>query len=416
MPDSAACTWRLQPVASPPPITDAHAAAKWDSGANRVERHLVVTTIAPAAATSVLYGVDPRGARYAVDAAFALVAKDEAGTLYVPAATVVDWPAMAVRGIVEGFYGDPFTIDARALLLSTMDETRHNTYAYSPQNDDYAHALWASPYPPDRLAAFGAAAAQAAAVGIDFTWAVRPGQGLYYGPVVPISYSSDADFATLTAKYEQLASVGVARFGLFFDDNTEVLTNAADMAMFTNFMQAQVFLINRVDDWLRGRDPNARLLAVGTRYTEAVVGWQIYNEYLRDNVHPTVDFLWTGNQTYSPTISAGDLQAVDTSLGQQPIIWDNWPQEVVSLAGRSSDLPTAVQGLLSNPVICSWSHEPASAFVPILGTTGMYAWRPDLYDANTALANWVKYDAAIAPPPPADSPSPSPSPSASPAP
>ncbi len=408
----ASCQWHLQ-VADLLPALAAAQSTVWQSAGTQVERHLIVTTVTGRVATTLLYGVDPRGARYAVDAAFALVGKDQSGARYVPAATVIDWPAMAVRGVVEGFYGSPFSFDDRALLLSVMDDTRQNRYVYSPQNDDYAHASWADPYPADQITNFAGAAQQAATEGIDLVWAIRPGQGLYYGPTVPISYSSDADFATLIAKYQQLAAAGITRFGLFFDDNTEVLTSTADQTMFASFMDAQAYLINRVDDWLRGQDPTARLLVVGTRYTEALTGWQSYNELMAANVHATVDFLWTGNETYSPTISASDLQAVDTSLGRQPIIWDNWPQDVTALNGRAGDLSTAVQGLLSNPVICSWSHTPASGFVPILGTAGMYEWRPDLYDVNTALTAWAAFAANLmwpAPPSPTPSPSPSPSP------
>ncbi len=410
----AGCSWRLSVVDAAPTLSDAKAAAVWRNATDQVERHVVVTTFDSASASTILYGADPRGQRYAVGAAFAILGRDASGgsgggAVYVPAATVVDWPAMAVRGIVEGFYGPAFTVEARASLLSTMDELRQNRYVYSPQTEDYAHALWASPYPTPQLADFAAAAAQAADAGIDFTWAVRPGQGLFYGPVVPISYSGDADFATLTAKYQQLASVGLTHFGLFFDDNTEALTNPADMARFATFMDAQAYLINRVDDWLRGQNATARLLVVGTRYTKAVDGWQDYNQFMAAHVHATVDFLWTGNETYSPTIDAADLSPVDTSLGRQPIVWDNWPQEVVAVDGRSADLPTATEGLLSNPVICSWLHLPASAFIQILGTAAMYEWRPDLYNHSTALARWQAYEATL--PLPLASPSPSPSPS-----
>ena len=86
------------------------------------------------------------------------------------------------------------------------------------------------------------------------------------------------------------------------------------------------------------------------------------------------------------TLGAGSYSPA--SLGRAPVIWDNWPQSITALYGRSADLSSAAAGLLSNPVICSWEAMPATSFTDVTGTAGLYAWRTSTYDATTALDRW----------------------------
>ena len=98
----------------------------------------------------------------------------------MPLETLVDWPSPPTRGVVEGFYGQPFDAGGRAALLYEMAEARQNTYVYGPQNDEEAHGDWFELYDDETLAELGESAGIARDLDIDFAWAVRPGQGVFY--------------------------------------------------------------------------------------------------------------------------------------------------------------------------------------------------------------------------------------------
>ena len=52
-----------------------------------------------------------------------------------------------LRGVVEGFYGTPWTHAQRLDMLAFMGRQGFNAYIYSPKDDQYARAAWRVPYP-----------------------------------------------------------------------------------------------------------------------------------------------------------------------------------------------------------------------------------------------------------------------------
>jgi hyaluronoglucosaminidase len=99
----------------------------------------------------VLGGVDGDGLYYAAQTLRQLVA---GGT--VLGVSVVDQPSLARRGIVEGFYGSPWTPAERLDQMAFYGDMKLNTYIYAPKADPYHRDRWREPYPPDQLAGLGA--------------------------------------------------------------------------------------------------------------------------------------------------------------------------------------------------------------------------------------------------------------------
>ena len=54
-------------------------------------------------------------------------------------------------GVVEGFYGQPWSHAQRLDLFSNMVEWGLNTYFYSPKDDLKHRALWRTPYTQPEL-------------------------------------------------------------------------------------------------------------------------------------------------------------------------------------------------------------------------------------------------------------------------
>ncbi len=382
-PTSGSCRWLVRFGATLDGLpADALAVAAEDQGfafRNDLGGKTVTTDVQAASARAALYA-----ARSIAD--FAVPAGDGKRTLL--ALTVADAPAFKLRGVIEGFYGPPYADGDRTTLLQVMGELRQNTFVYAPQNDDYSAANWFELYDDADAQPLEHAVAVAAAEDIDFVYGLRPGQGMFYPSTQPIRYSSDDDFATLTAKLDQVRGWGVTHFGIFFDDEVPELQDPTDLATFDSLADAQAYLLNRVDDYLRSVAPDAQLYTVGTHYSSADDDWQSYSETLTATLHPTVPVMWTGEATYSTAITAADLAPVTQALGAAPIIWDNWPQKIVGLAGRSADVATASRGFLSNAVLSSWQHNPLEDFLEVLGTIGCYTWTPTSYQPDAAWNLW----------------------------
>ena len=52
----------------------------------------------------------------------------------------------AVRGIIEGFYGNPWTHEQRLELIAFMGARGMNTFVYAPKDDSLIRRDWRTPY------------------------------------------------------------------------------------------------------------------------------------------------------------------------------------------------------------------------------------------------------------------------------
>ncbi len=117
---------------------------------------------------------------------------------------------MRARGVIEGFYGPPWSHEERLDLIAFCGRHGLNTWVHAPKDDPYHRKLWRQPYPEPQLAQLAELVAQAERHDVEFAYAIAPG--------LSICYSSDDDFAALVAKCEQVRSVGVRSFQLLWDD------------------------------------------------------------------------------------------------------------------------------------------------------------------------------------------------------
>src|SRR3954447_26337507 len=69
----------------------------------------------------------------------------------------VSW---AVAGIIEGFYGRPWTWDERADVMRFCHERGMRHYVYAPKDDPKHRVDWRSPYDSETLDGFARLAAE----------------------------------------------------------------------------------------------------------------------------------------------------------------------------------------------------------------------------------------------------------------
>jgi len=257
------------------------------------------------------------------------------------------------HGVVEGFYGVPWSWRERQHLIELLARGGLTTYVYAPKLDPLHRALWRTPYPEEDLRHFRDLAQLANDLHVHFLFGISP--------LIDFDVSTDADYDALLAKVQPLVEGGAAGACLLADDiemEAEVDAGAALGAQ-------HAALANRLLADLRSVRADARVWFVPTVYSDDRVTWwegaPDYLEALRA-LDPAIPVLWTGTDTFSLTLDAADLRAVTAWLARPPLIWDNfWANDggdaffgrllLGPYDGRSADLAGAMAGLVQNPSI-----------------------------------------------------------------
>lgn len=286
-------------------------------------------------------------------------------------------PAFAERGIVEGFYGRPWSHAQRLDMIRFIGERGMNRFVYAPKDDPLMRRDWARAYDADDLARIAELAETCAEHGAELVYCISPG--------LSIRYSSDADADALVAKLASVGALGVHRFGLLLDDIPARLQHDADLARFSSLAEAQSGLANSVFRALRERDSTSTLIVCPTEYWG--YGDEPYVAELGGALHPEVDLFWTGRAICSATLDVPDAETFARAAGRPPLYWDNYPVNDVAMGhelhvgpyrGRSPVLDTVSRGVIANGMELFESSKIAFA------TIADYLWSPADYDPETS--------------------------------
>src|SRR5579859_2082652 len=291
--------------------------------------------------------------------------------------SITDFPSFPERGIVEGFYGKPWSHQDRLAILRFEGQHAMNVYYYAPKDDPYHRLLWRKPYPPALMKQLGDLVTTARANFVDFCFAISPG--------LSMTYSNDQDFSDLTHKLDGVSKLGVSCFALFLDDVPQELQNPQDKARFKTLAGAHTYLINKLYRYLKSQSAENRLVLTPTTYTNDW-GSRDYIKELGAGVDPDVPIVWTGTQVVSPTITVAQAEEWGELLRRKPLVWDNfpvndgisWRVNLGPMRGRDPNLATAVSGLFSNPMV-----QPRASMIP-LQTIAEYLWNAPAYNPEAA--------------------------------
>jgi beta-N-acetylglucosaminidase-like protein len=286
---------------------------------------------------------------------------------------IADYPSFPIRGIVEGFYGPPWSHDDRLDMLRFLGQHAMNIYIYGPKDDPYHRKLWREDYPPTEMKLLGELAAAARENFVDFTFAISPG--------LSMTYSSEADFQILTKKLESVSKLGISNFALFLDDVPQDLVHPEDQARFRSLAQAHIYLINRLYEHLKSQSSKNRLTVCPTTYTNEW-GNRNYIRMLGAAVNPEISLHWTGTEVISKEITVTQAEEWGNYLQRKPLVWDNFPTNdpnpwwlnLGPMQGREAGLASVTQGLFSNPM-----YQVHLTMIP-LETVADYLWNPMAYN------------------------------------
>ena len=214
-------------------------------------------------------------------------------------------------GIIEGFFGRPYTWQERADMVRALAPAGYGFYLYAPKIDGHLRRRWREPYPDTELEALATFAQVCRDAGVRFGVGLSP-----YELFLNFDAAAKADLA---AKLAQLDSLGLADLGVFFDDMKGDLPDLAGR---------QVEIIH----WIAERTQASRVIACPSYYTDDPVLDRVFGQrpsnYLEDlgrGLDLGIELMWTGEEVCAKEFSPGHLARVAGQMGRKPFLWDNYP-------------------------------------------------------------------------------------------
>ena len=322
----------------------------------------------PAQAEGYLLSVEP--------GRVVIAGRDGAGTYYgvqtflklwqqqnVMQCRIEDWPSVDCRGVIEGFYGNPWSHKDRLRQFEFYGCNKLNIYVYGPKDDPYHRAHWRDPYPQDEAERLKELVQEAHRNKVQFVWAVHPGGDIQWNL---------KDSMAVCQKLEWMYELGVRTFAVFFDDIWGEGSKADKQAGLLNYV---------TDNFVRKHSDVQPLILCPTQYNKARSGGD-YLSTLGTRMYPEVRVMWTGNSVVD-MIERGDMEWINKQLGRKAFIWLNYPVNdycqsrmlMGKTYGNGLDINEMVSGFCSNPM------EYAEASKVSLYSITDYTWNMPQYDA-----------------------------------
>jgi protein O-GlcNAcase / histone acetyltransferase len=258
-----------------------------------------------------------------------------------------------LAGVIEGFYGTPWTLDERRMVLDWMEAWKFNTYLYAPKDDLKQRLLWREEYTEQEAEVLKDLIDACRLRGIRFVYALSPG--------LDMAYAQDSDVEILKRRIEQIQKLGGNDFALLFDDIPNRMREE-DRNRFGSFALAQCHVTNTVYQWLQETSVSkSRFLFCPTPYCGRMQGAGLGGEHYLEQVGKTLDagieIFWTGPEIISSNISMDHIATLTQILRRPPMIWDNLHANDYDghrfycgpYSGRPLELRHAVSGIMHNP-------------------------------------------------------------------
>src|SRR5215472_2502069 len=167
-----------------------------------------------------------------------------------------------LAGVIEGFYGQPWTHQERLELFDWMARWGLNTYLYAPKDDLQQRALWREPYATTESLKFRELLQNCEQRKVNFVYALSPG--------LDIRYCESVELGHLKKRFEQMVSLGSTNFALLFDDIPEHMHDA-DLKRYGSLASAQCHVANALLNCLREQSRGTRLFFCPTAYCGRMV-------------------------------------------------------------------------------------------------------------------------------------------------
>lgn len=373
---------------------------------DKYDRHVLVLTERSSHADVLILGEN-------TDATFCGLASLEQmldnGTGDLPCVRIEDYADIRYRGVIEGYYGVPYSAEVTKDLFRFMARYKMNSYMYGAKSDPYHSQKWDEAY-PDSITV------EQKAIGyltsdmmrdmvsvsheckVNFIWAIHPGKA-FTDP------DDNVVIDRIMSKFDIMYDLGVRQFGVFVDDigvpndQPTLDLNARRISEVQERIEAR---------WnVRGASPADTVKPVNFVPQLYAHGWADAEKRARffnalGKSHPSVIVYITGAAVWTVPNSE-DLAIVSHDLGRNLAWWWNYPcndNDMTKLFVRDTyanfddekwidddaRLPKALNGasaLISNPM-----QQGEAAKIALFGV-GDFSWN------NAAFDNESDFKAAV---------------------
>lgn len=203
-------------------------------------------------------------------------------------------------GVVEGFYGRPYTPEMRRAIIRALSGSGGPIYLYAPKDDPHHRIRWREPRPEGEWESLAAVIREAGEAGV----------GFWYG-LSPWGFTGSDDFAAGRI-LDRAASGGAAGLCLLFDD----IPSKASGELAKKQLEFARKAVRGI-----GLPVMACPTVYCREFTRDNPGAMEYLEAWRRDVDPDWLVLWTGPGVVSRELSG--LEEARNLLGRPPVIWDN---------------------------------------------------------------------------------------------
>ncbi len=320
----------------------------------------------------VILSRSARGAFYGAQSLLQLLEAND-GKVTVPRVNVADWPSFKNRGIIEGFYGTPWTWPQREAMIEFAGRNKMNWFILAPKEAPWHRSHWQQPHTADELQWLQRLNRTAQARHVNFCYAIAPGRSM--------NYVNPTDLELLLRKIASVQNLGIRNFALLMDDIPFKLRSQAERKRFRSIEDAHIYVAIRFYRAVKNRDPGAQMFFCPTRYHGKRPHESSYVRSLGQRLPREVQIFWTGPGVVSMTLNEPDSDVVAKALRRPAFYWDNFPVNdydrtrffLGPLAQRAPLLHAHCAGLVANPM-----NEAEASKLPLM-TVADYLWNPMAY-------------------------------------
>ncbi len=251
-----------------------------------------------------------------------------------------------LTGVIEGFYGRPWTFETRLAYAAHLPAMGLDTYLYCPKGDPYLRKHWYQSWPDSQFQQIKALARAYRQRSLHF--------GVGLSPFALYENYGEKQRSQLQRKLEEINALESPILAILFDDMPGEIDGLASR---------QSEIIADIQCWTNAQ----RLLVCPTYYSfdpvlEKYFGSmpENYWQQLGRELDQGVDIFWTGNKVCSDAVSVADIAEIQEQLGRRVMLWDNYPVNDGAtrsnylyggkLANRDSGLANVLSGHLCNPM------------------------------------------------------------------
>ena len=249
-------------------------------------------------------------------------------------------------GTIEGFYGKPWSWEARKEWAHFSAQHGYAYYIYAPKADPYLRKKWREPIPLAHLQKLSELRKHYQDAGVEF--------GVGFSPFEIYRKFDVSAMNDLCKRLQVFSEMRIDTLAILLDDmrgdipdlaekQAEILHFIRDSVEVKNLILCPTYYSNdpKLDE-IFGQRPERYLAELG------------------DKLDRSIDIFWTGEKVCAKDFPLPHIEKVGELLGRKPFLWDNYPVNdgpkmsrflhLEAFTGRPAELEDRVSGHAINPM------------------------------------------------------------------